>query len=240
MGGVIDQQLPLAAAQHDLVLTGGGRSNQLQVEFTLEALLHDFHVQEAEEAAAEAEAKGGRRLRLKGEARVVEVQLLKRLTQGWVVFAAQRIESGEDERQCHLVARERFCGGARLRCDGVTNTRIAHALQPSCDVADLAGDQLLHRHMLRSEVAELHWNTGHARAHHQNRIARLESPLLDSDVVHHALVRVVVRVKDQRAERRIKRTTRCGDARNECLENFGDADPRLRRRKDHLFAWNCE
>ena len=59
LGGVIDQQLPLAAAEHDLVLAGGGRGDQLQVELTLEALLHDLHVQEAEEAAAEAESESG-------------------------------------------------------------------------------------------------------------------------------------------------------------------------------------
>ena len=94
--------------------------------------------------------------------------------------------------------------------------------------------------MLRSEVAELHWHTGDARAHHQNRIARLESPLLDADVVHHALIRVVVRVEYEGTERRIKWSARRGNTRDERFKDFGDADPRLRRSQDHLFAWDGE
>ena len=49
-----------------------------------------------------------------------------------------------------------------------------------------------------------------------------------------------MRVKDQRAKWCIKWTARSGDSRDECLENFGDADPRLRRREDDLFSWNRE
>ena len=60
LGRVVDEELPLLVVEHHLVLAGGGRGDQLQVELTLEALLHDLHVQEAEEAAAEAEAEGGR------------------------------------------------------------------------------------------------------------------------------------------------------------------------------------
>ena len=54
---VVDQQLPLSVAQVHLVLAGWCRSDQLEVELALKTLLHDLHVQEAEEAAAEAEAE---------------------------------------------------------------------------------------------------------------------------------------------------------------------------------------
>ena len=94
--------------------------------------------------------------------------------------------------------------------------------------------------MLRSEVAELHRNTGDTGSHHLNRIARLESPLLYADVVHDALVRVVVGVKDEGTQRCIKWSAWRWDARDKCLKNFSDADASLRRRKDHLFSWNGE
>ena len=114
LGGVVDQQLPLLVVEHHLVLAGGGRGDQLQVELALKALLHDLHVQEAEEAAAEAEAEGGRRLRLEGKTGVVEVQLLERFAQRWVILATQRIQAGEDEWQRDLVAREWLGGRTRL------------------------------------------------------------------------------------------------------------------------------
>ena len=47
-------------------------------------------------------------------------------------------------------------------------------------------------------------------------------------------------VEDECAQRRIKWATRCGNARDKCLKNFGDTDASLRRRKDHLFPWNGE
>ena len=41
----------------------GGRSDEVHLEFAFEAFLNDLHVQEAEEAAAEAEAEGLRGFR---------------------------------------------------------------------------------------------------------------------------------------------------------------------------------
>src|ERR671923_174967 len=64
------QELPLAGdiaaialRQHvaigaeDVVLHGGDRGDQVEIELPLQPFLHDFHVQQAEEAAAEAEAE---------------------------------------------------------------------------------------------------------------------------------------------------------------------------------------
>ena len=47
-----------AVGQGDLVAHAGGGGDEVEVEFALEALLNDFHVEQAEEAAAEAEAEG--------------------------------------------------------------------------------------------------------------------------------------------------------------------------------------
>ena len=47
----------VAVGQRDLVLDLGRGGQQLEVVLALEALAHDVHVQQAEEAAAEAEAE---------------------------------------------------------------------------------------------------------------------------------------------------------------------------------------
>src|SRR5436190_986081 len=70
-----------AVGQRDLVLDVRGRGQQLEVVLALEPLADDVHVQQAEEAAAEAEAEGLTRLRLPGEGRVVQRQLLERVAQ---------------------------------------------------------------------------------------------------------------------------------------------------------------
>ena len=55
--------------------------DEIEIELALEPLLHDLHVQQAEEAAAEAEAERRRRLGLVVQRRVVELQLLERVAQ---------------------------------------------------------------------------------------------------------------------------------------------------------------
>ena len=104
-----------AVGQHDLVLDRRRGGDEVQVELALQALLDDLHVEQAEEAAAEAEAERDRALRLVDEAGVVELQLLERVAQQRVVVAADRVEAGEDHGFGRLVAGQgRPPGGPRV------------------------------------------------------------------------------------------------------------------------------
>ena len=58
-----------AVGQVGPVLDARGGGDERQVELPLQALADDLHVEQPEEAAAEAEAEGPRRLRLVGDAR---------------------------------------------------------------------------------------------------------------------------------------------------------------------------
>ena len=69
--------------------------NQIHVEFAFQALLHDFQVQQTQEAAAEAETQCLRHFRLEFQRSVVELQFFQRVAQGFVVVAFHGIESGE-------------------------------------------------------------------------------------------------------------------------------------------------
>ena len=76
----------------------GRGGDEVEVVLALEALLDDLHVEQAEEAAAEAEAERLRGLGLVGERRVVELQLLERVAQLLVVVGVGREEAGEHHR----------------------------------------------------------------------------------------------------------------------------------------------
>src|SRR5256885_5659038 len=67
------------AAERHLVLDGRRGGDELQLELSLQALLDDFQMQQAEEATAKPETKGRRVLGLVGERSVVELELLERL-----------------------------------------------------------------------------------------------------------------------------------------------------------------
>ena len=57
-----------AVGQRDLVAHAGRGGDEVEVVLALEALLNDLEMQQAEEAAAEAEAQRDGGLRLEGEA----------------------------------------------------------------------------------------------------------------------------------------------------------------------------
>ena len=103
--------IELAVGQLHLVDDRRRRRDQAQAELALEPLLHDLHVQQAEEAAAEAEAERRRGLRLVRERRVVELELLDRVAELLVVGAVDRVEAGEHHRLDDLEARQRLGAG---------------------------------------------------------------------------------------------------------------------------------
>ena len=71
----------LAVGLRDLVAHAGSGGDQFEIEFALQALLNDFHVQQAEKAAAEAEAESDGTFRLEEERRIVEAKFFERFAQ---------------------------------------------------------------------------------------------------------------------------------------------------------------
>jgi hypothetical protein len=102
--------LDLAVRQLHAVAHRRRRLHEVHVLFAFEALLDHFHVQQAEEAAAEAEAQRVARFRLKRERAVVESHLLERLAQVLELARNGRIEAAE-----HHWLRLRKPGSATLR-----------------------------------------------------------------------------------------------------------------------------
>ncbi len=107
--------------------TLGAVKISVEVVLALQALLHDLHVEQAQEAAAEAEAQRHARFRLVGQRGVAEVQLLERVAQQGVVVGLRRVEAGEHHRLGGPVA------GQRARPPAVVvRQRVADAARRGC------------------------------------------------------------------------------------------------------------
>ena len=104
-----------AVGQLDLVDDRGRGGDQVEVELALQPLLDDLEVQEAEEAAAEAEAERGRGLHLVGEAGVVQPELADGGAQLLEVGGVDREQAAEHHRLRRVEAgqRARPPGGGR-------------------------------------------------------------------------------------------------------------------------------
>ena len=154
---------------------------QVEVELALEPLAHDLHVQQAEEAAAEAEAERLRRLRLVEERRVVQLQLLERVAQLGVRVRVGREEPGEHHRLHVLVPGQRLARATRHRCQRVADAQAREILQPGDHVADLARGERLDRHHRRREEAELLRVEARSGRHRLQRLAARERAVDHAD-----------------------------------------------------------
>ncbi len=99
--------------------------DEVEVELALQPLLDDLEVQQAEEAAAEAEAERGGGFHLVGEAGVVEAQLAHGGAQVLEVGGVDREQAAEHHRLRRLEAGQRVGGRACWSSVMVSPTRVS-------------------------------------------------------------------------------------------------------------------
>src|ERR687898_2441956 len=183
-----------AVGEPDVVLDVRGRGQQLEVVLALEALAHDVHVEQPEEAAAETEAERLAGLGLPRERGVVQRQLLERVAQLRELVRLHREQPAEDHRLDLPVAGERLARRALLRGERVADAQVRDVLDPRDHVADLAGAQRVHRRHLRAEETDLVDLGPGARLHGDNGVVLAERAVDHADVGDHAAVLVELRV----------------------------------------------
>src|SRR3984957_9672642 len=113
--------------------------DQVDAEFALEPFLRDFHMQQAEEPRAKAEAQRLRGLGLADEARVVKAQLFDRIAQRAVLIRLGGIQASEHHRLQFLEARQRRDRGTVGVGNRVADAHIRARLDPRRDGSHLAG-----------------------------------------------------------------------------------------------------
>ncbi len=134
----------VGAADQDVVGDGGGGLDDLDVALAFEAFLDDVHVEEAQEAAAEAEAQGLAVDGGEGEGGVVEGEFLDGVAEvfkvrAFALFVGGGVEVAEDHLTRRLVAGEGFLGGVVLEGDGVADADVFQRADRGDDVGGFAG-----------------------------------------------------------------------------------------------------
>ena len=102
----------------------GHSRDDVHIELAVQPLLHNFHVEQAEEAATEAEAEGHRRLGRKRQRGIVQLQFLERGTQVLVLRRVDRIDTGKDHRLHLLEALDSGRTGACHVGNGVAHLNL--------------------------------------------------------------------------------------------------------------------
>ncbi len=135
---VVDRCLG-AVAKSDPVADRGGRQDQGEPVFALEALLHDLQMQETQKAAAKPKAQCDGRVFFVHDGGIVQLQLLKRRRQLFVIVGRHGVDGREHDGLGFLEPRQRLGTGPLLEGDGVSAARVADRFDGGREVAHLAG-----------------------------------------------------------------------------------------------------
>ena len=190
--------------QHHLIDDGGRRGDEIHVVLALQALLHDVHVQHAQEAAAKAETQRLRDLGLELQRGIVELELFQGVTQRVIFAGLHRVQAGEHGGLDLLEARQRLAGGGRDMGDGVAHLGVLELLHAGDDEAHLSGRKRVTWRRARREDAQLVTLVLGVGGHHADAVARPERAVDDPYQHHHAHVVVEPRVDDQRLQRCVR------------------------------------
>ena len=231
LGRVIDFD-HLAGVGGDAVAYARGGGDQVDIEFALEALLHDFQVQQAEEAAAEAEAERHGVFRLEIEGAIVEAELFEGVAQQAVFVRLHGVEPGEHHRLDFLEAGQRFGGGMFVIGDGVADLGVADRLDIGVQVADFAGLQFVAGRGLRRLVAESFHLEDLAVGHQADLLAEAYAAIEDAHQDDDAAIGVEPGVEDQGAQRQIGRPLGMRHQMDDGFQDFVDADALLGAAQD--------
>ena len=138
----------------DLVDHAGRGGDQVDVVFAFQPVADDLKVQQAEEAAAEAEAERGGGFHFVRKAGVVEGELVDGVAQVFEFGGVDGEEAAEHHRLRRFEARQGCLGALLLGRDGVADAGVADLFDRGGEEADFAGAEAVDILHLRAEHAE--------------------------------------------------------------------------------------
>ena len=208
------------------------RRDEVEIELALQPLLHDLEMQQAQEAATEAETQRRAGLGLEMEGRVVEAELGERLAQRLELGGIGGEETAEHHRHAGLEAGQHLGRGLAIVGDGVAHLAVGDGLDAGDDEAYFARAQLRHVGGFRREDSDLVEIVRRGGRHHADLQAFLQHTVLHAHQRDDAQVRVVPAVDQQGLQRRLAAALGRRQALHHGLEQVVDAEAALGRDHD--------
>ena len=207
---VIDLDQFAVCGRHTIAHAGRG-SDQVDIEFALQALLHDLQVQQAQEAAAKAEAQRHGAFGLEIEGAVVKPQLFQRIAQQPVLVRFDRIQPREYHGLDLFKSGQRLGGRIVMIDDGIADLGIGNGLDVGEYEANFAGGKLVAGSGFGRLVAQpfhlQHLGTGRTRPQ-PDALSLAQAPIHHARQDDDAAVRIEPGIENQGAQRRFGQPAR--------------------------------
>ena len=173
------------------------RGDNIQIEFPLQTLLNDFHVQKSQEAAAEAEAQGHGGFRIEYQGRVVDLELFQGVPHVGVGLPFSWVDPGVDHGHDFFVTRQGFLRQIGRVVNRVADPSFFYVFNARRNVADVAGRKFLQGNASVGIDAHFHHFEFFFRGPHFNAVPGLYFAVENPHVANHAPVAVVNGIEDQ-------------------------------------------
>ena len=226
----------VALRRGDAVRHVGHGRDDIHVEFAVQPLLDDLHVQQPEESAAESESQRQRAFGLERQRGVVELQFFERRAQVLVLVGLHRVDARENHRFHVLEARDGLFGGVGHRGDRVADLHVLRGLDARADIPHVSGLDLLPGLHFEFQHAYLVGVVFAARVEELHVVAFAERAVEDAEIGDDAAEGVEHRVEDQRLQRGVLVALRRRYAPHDGLQHLFHAEPRLARGQQDILV----
>ena len=228
-----------AVGKRDAVDDAGIGGDNVHAVLAAESFLDNFQMEQAEEAAAEAEPQRDRGLRLIHERGIVQLQLGQVRLEMLVIGGVDGVNAAEDHRMNFLEAGQCRRGMAGVG-DGVAHFDLLRAFDVGGHVAGLAQLEFFAHVRLGVEAADLFDLDVSAGVQELDLQAGLELAVEDAHVGDYAFVGVEIGIKAQGLQGRRAGRLRRWDPLHDGFEDFVNADAFLGAGQNRGIAGNGE
>ena len=179
------------------------RSNHIHIKLTVQALLHNLHVEQSEETTTEAKTQSQRRFRLESQRRVIQLQLLQRRTKIFKIFRFNRINSGKYHRLHFLkTGNSLFTRTGNMR-NGISHFHLFGSLDTGNNISYISRTKFVTRHHIHFQHPYFIGIILFSRIEKLHLVALANRAVFNLEISYNSTERVEYRDENQSLQRRL-------------------------------------
>ncbi len=197
-------------------------------------------MQEPQEAATKTESQRHRSLRLKGEGRIVQLQLGKGITQLLVLRGVNRIEAGEHHRLDLFKSPQHAVALTMQQGYRITHLGISNILDTGNHKPHFTGSQLRHFNHNRRKDTHLQRLVSAVGGHQLNLVPFFQGTFKQTHQDNNPLILVIPGIKQQCLQRGSHITLRGWNLLDDLLKDLTGTDPLFGRGQHRIMGVNAD
>ena len=176
--------------------------NQIQVIFTFQTFLYNFHMKQSKKSASETESQRNRCFRFIGQRSIIQLKFFQCITQIRIFSTVCGINAAEHHRLNRTVTGQRFFCGIRYNGHSITYTCITDSFDRCGNITHLTCiESFCGFQCCCTQKSTFNHRKFRTRCHQANGIAYFQLAFFQPHINDNTLIAVIVRVKNQRLQR---------------------------------------